>query len=231
MVELKLILLYIESGEKSLQIFKLVKGFLLLILSEYSLTYKENTEIYMEEKYTEKYIHQLISSTMQDVKMAVELKQDFSGVNMSYNFIGDYVGFDVKRLVEVINEMQLPISLELYIKIITLHELGHAIDRIALLDSLTRTLEIFDTKQSHSLYELYNDVNLLAMIIEEHEMNIVFEETAWRNAENLNRKFHIVDWENFDDVRAHSLLTYKNLYKQDLHLYEELVAEHTNQIA
>ena len=101
----------------------------------------------MKNKDTEKYIHQLISSTMHDVLMDVELKQDNSGINMSYNFIGNYVGFDVNRLLEASDEMQTPISLESYIKIITIHELGHAIDRDALLDSLSRTLEIYNIKE------------------------------------------------------------------------------------
>lgn len=185
----------------------------------------------MQNKFTETYIHQLINSTMHDVGMNVELKQDNSGINMSYNFIGNYVGFDVNRLLEVSNEMQTLISLELYIKIITIHELGHAMDRDALLDSLTRTLEIFNKKNNHSLYELYNNIDLLAMLMEEHEMNIIFEETAWENAEILNKKFRIVDEKSFEIVKAHSLSTYMNLYKEDLHLYEELMASQHVQIA
>ncbi|MFJ5768435.1 integrase [Psychrobacillus sp. NPDC093180] len=185
----------------------------------------------MKNKYNEKYVQRLIRSTMQAVGMEVELKQDNSGINMSYNFIGDYVGFDVDRLLEVSKEMQTPISLELYIKIITMHELGHAIDRDALLNTLARTLEIFDTKKSHSLYELYNNIDLLAMLIEEHEMNIVFEETAWENAKNLNKEFQMVDEEIFEAVKAHSLATYKSLYEEDLQLYEELAALQSVQIA
>lgn len=185
----------------------------------------------MKNKCNETYIQQLIKSTMQAVGMEVELKQDNSGINMSYNFIGHYVGFDVNRLVEASKEMQLPISLELYIKIITMHELGHAIDRDALLNTLSRTLEIFDKKNSHSLYELYNNIDLLAMLIEEHEMNIVFEETAWENAKQLNVQFNMVDEDMFEAVKAHSLSTYKSLYEEDLHLYEELVALQNAQIA
>lgn len=185
----------------------------------------------MKNKYYEKYIHWLIRSTMKAVGMDVELKQDNFGINMSYNFIGDYVGFDVERLLEACNEMQTTISLDLYIKIITMHELGHAIDRNALLATLSRTLEIFDTKKSHSLYELYNNVDLLNMLIEEHEMNIVFEETAWENAEKLNKEFNIVNEEMFEAVKSHSIATYKDLYAEDLHLYEELVALQSVQIA
>ncbi|MFJ8063174.1 integrase [Psychrobacillus sp. NPDC096426] len=185
----------------------------------------------MQNKFTETYIHQLIGSTLNDVGMNVELKQDNSGVNMSYNFIGNYVGFDVNRLIEACDEMQTPISLELYIKIITIHELGHAMDRDALLESVSRTLEIFNTKKSHSLYELYNDLDLFAMLIEEHRMNIVFEETAWDNAKKLNKEFRIVDDRILETVKAHSLSTYINLYEEDLQLYEELVASRSVQIA
>lgn len=185
----------------------------------------------MKNKYTENNISELIRSTMQAVGMDVELKQDNSGVNMSYNFIGDYVGFDVNRLIEARSEMQSPVSLELYIKVITMHELGHAVDRHALLDSLTRTIEIFNMKRNYSLFEQYNNVDLLSMIMEEHKMNIIFEETAWKNAKKLNLEHQIVDMEFFNIVEAHSLSTYKNLYLEDLQLYEELVAVQSAQIA
>ena len=83
--------------------------------------------------------------------MTVKIKQDDSGINMSYNFIGDYVGFDAKRLVEARNELMLPTSLEIYVKTMTLHELGHAVDRQALQASLPRTIEIFTMKKQHAL--------------------------------------------------------------------------------
>ena len=63
----------------------------------------------------------------------------------------------------------------------------------ALLESLERTIEIFRTKNSNLVSEIYNDRELLSMIMEEHEMNIIFEETAWRNAERLNADFNFVD--------------------------------------
>lgn len=185
----------------------------------------------MHNKFTETHIHQLISSTLHDVLMDVELKQDNSGINMSYNFIGNYVGFDVNRLQEASAEVQTLISLESYIKIITIHELGHAIDRDALLASLSRTLEIYKTKKSHTLYELYNNLDLLAMLIEEHKMNIIFEENAWENAKILNNKFQIVDEKSFEAVKSHSLSTYTKLYEEDLHLYEGLVASQSVQTA
>ena len=69
----------------------------------------------------------------------------------------------------------------------TLHELGHAVDREALQASLPRTIEIFTMKKQHTLKEIYHQEQLLAMLIEEHEMNIQFEQTAWENAWMLNR--------------------------------------------
>jgi hypothetical protein len=185
----------------------------------------------MNDKYTEKNLCELISATMQSVEMDIQLRQDNSGVNMSYNFIGDYVGFDANRLIEAKEEMQTTISLEVYIKTITLHELGHAIDRKALLETLDRTIEIFDAKRNNSLYELYNRVDLLSMVIEEHEMNLIFEETAWENAQKLNEKFHIVEEKCFEAIKKYSLETYTDLYHEDLNLYEKLVKEHTVQIA
>jgi hypothetical protein len=158
--------------------------------------------------------------------MDVQLKSQSSGVNMSYNFILNYVGFDINRLQRAKNEMQAHITLEKYIKALTLHELGHAVDREALMDSLPRTIEIFKMKKNHSIHQRYQDNTLLAMLIEEHEMNIVFEETAWVNAQKMNRIYQIVDWDSFEKVKTHSLSTYKELYEKDLENYNRLVVEH-----
>ncbi|WP_152534709.1 hypothetical protein [Bacillus cihuensis] len=107
----------------------------------------------------------------------------------------------------------------------------HAVDRKSLLDSLERTIEIFKMKKRYSQYELYNDRKLLAMLIEEHEMNIVFEETAWENSKKMNEEYSIVDWRSFELVKAQGLATYIHLYQEDLNLYKRLVAEHSDQIA
>ncbi|NYF24892.1 integrase [Sporosarcina sp. JAI121] len=184
----------------------------------------------MKERSREKRIKQLIRSTMKTVGIDIELKQQRTGVNMSYNFIRNYVGFDVRRLQEARRELEIQISLETYIKIFTLHELGHSVDREALLDSLPRTMEVFKMKRNHTLREQYNNSNLLAMIIEEHVSDITFEETAWTNAEELNRLYRIVEPENFDKVKAHSLATYMNLYNNDLNLYHKLLTEQSEQI-
>lgn len=91
-------------------------------------------------------IQQWIQSTMDAVGMDIELKQMNNGINMSYNFIFNNVGYDVKRVQEVLAET--PISPEAYIKALTIHELGHAVDRKALMDSLERTIEIFEMKKA-----------------------------------------------------------------------------------
>ncbi|KYD05475.1 MULTISPECIES: integrase [Heyndrickxia] len=174
-------------------------------------------------------IQQWIQSTMDAVGMDIELKQMNNGINMSYNFIFNNVGYDVKRVQEVLAET--PISPEAYIKALTIHELGHAVDRKALMDSLERTIEIFEMKKSYSLKEQYSDIKLLGMLIEEHLMNIAFEETAWANAEIMNKKFAIVDWQSFEQVKAQGLATYHHLYERDLTLYNKLLAEQSEQIA
>ncbi|MED3779280.1 integrase [Heyndrickxia sporothermodurans] len=174
-------------------------------------------------------IQQWIQSTMDAVGMDIELKQMNNGINMSYNFIFNNVGYDVKRVQEVLAET--PISPEAYIKALTIHELGHAVDRKALMASLERTIEIFEMKKSYSLKEQYSDIKLLGMLIEEHLMNIAFEETAWANAEIMNKKFAIVDWQSFEQVKAQGLATYHHLYERDLTLYNKLLAEQSEQIA
>lgn len=183
----------------------------------------------MQDNYKENALRQLILSTINAVGMNTELKKDECGINMSYNFIGDYVGFDGKRLVEASKEMQVDIPFEQYVKTLTIHELGHAIDREALQASLDRTLEILDMKNNHSPRELYTNPDLLSVLLEEHEMNIQFEETAWRNAKILNEEARLVDEITFELIKKHSLSTYKDIYEEDLSLYSKLVEERSMQ--
>jgi hypothetical protein len=182
----------------------------------------------LNNKSRKNWIEHLIHSTMSAVRIELELKQNHTGVNMSYNFILNYIGYDVKRIEEAIKEMQAQVSLECYIKAFALHELGHALDRKALLDSLTKTLELYEMKKNHTIYEQYSDYNLLTMLIEEHEMNIAFEETAWVNAEKLNMEYGIVDWESFEKVKNQGMATYLKLYEKDLEVYNKLVSEQTD---
>ncbi len=176
-------------------------------------------------------VQEWIVSTMEKVGMDIELKLRRTNVNMSYNFIYHYIGLDVVRAISSNEEMEIPVPLETHIKTLTLHELGHAMDREALMDSLPRTIEIAKEKRKRPLHELFTDIDALSMLIEEHEMNIVFEETAWMNAETLNRLHKIVEWDHFERVKTYSLATYQSLYKEDLRIYEQLLANEQEHIA
>ena len=177
----------------------------------------------MLSRYTNDYIEEIIQSVMKVVQIELELKSDHSGINMSYNFIGHYIGVDFERLVSAWKEIEAPISLESYIKILTIHELGHAKDRPALRESLERTIEIFRIKKSHTASENYNDRgDLFSILIEEHEMNLKFEQTAWTIAMQLNEKYNLVTHTSFNLVKRHSLESYQRLYLEDIKLYEIL---------
>lgn len=176
-------------------------------------------------------IKELIQSTLTKAGMDLDVKEERCGINMSYNFILHYVGFDVERIKSAIKEVPAAISLEDYIKTFSLHEGGHAVDRKALLASLDRTIEIHEMKQKHPIGDQYNNPHLLNMLIEEHRMNIAFEETAWKNAEKLNRKYRIVDSMVFEFLKNQGLKTYIDSYEKDLIIFERLVNSKSEQIA
>lgn len=69
------------------------------------------------------------------------------------------------------------------------------------------------------------------MLIEEHEMNIQFEQTAWENAWMLNRTHPLVPEEDFDYIKQHSLATYQKLYEQDLQAYHHLLNQRDGAIS
>lgn len=211
--------LYIMRYSKSRFMFHLQ---LLVLVSDY----KGEMRNIMQYYYKEENLYNLINSTIHAVEMKNELKQDESGINMTYNFITNCVGFDATRLVEAWKEIEAAIPLDQYVKALTMHELGHAMDREALQQSLDRTLEIMKIKNSHSEIELYTNEQLLAIIIEEHEMNIIFEETAWNNAKQLNQKAVLVDEVTFELIKNHSLATYRELYEEDLLIYEKVKERH-----
>lgn len=169
-------------------------------------------------------ISNLIEATLATVGMDLEIRHEPCGINMSYNFILHYVGFDAKRISTAVKEVDPAVTLEQYVKAFTLHELGHALDREALLDSLPRTMEIYETKHSYSKDELYSSRELLALVLEEHTMNLEFEETAWKNAEKLNRIFGIVDWSVFEQIKQQGLITYQRAYRKDLKIHDRLLS-------
>ena len=185
----------------------------------------------MTDVKTQNNIEEIIHSTVYAVNMTMGVYKDNSGINMSYNFIGDYIGVDLHRLFIAVEEIPFPLTMELYVKILTIHELGHALDRIALMNTLERTVEIFHMKRNHSIIDIYNNLEMLSVILEEHEMNLVFEETAWINAETLNETYKIVDPVYLEFVKKHSLSTYRNSYEADLSIYNSLMEETNEQIA
>lgn len=172
-----------------------------------------------------------IHSAMNTAGMDLQLIEQNTGVNMSYDFIKNFVGVDLNRVQEAWHELAFFVPLETYIKVMTLHELGHAADREALLDSLPRTMEIYKMKRSVPLKEQYSNPELLAMRIEEHEMNIAFEKTAWHNAEEMNRSAGFPPPSVFAQIKAHSLKSYLRNYEKDLRLYKELPIREIEQTA
>lgn len=170
-------------------------------------------------------ILQLVEQTMATLHFFVDIKEDDSGINMSYNFIHHYVGIDVERIQEAIHELTFPVSLDAYIQAFTMHELGHAMDREALLVALPKMIDVFEMKREHSLYEQYNTIDFLSMIIDEREMNLTFEETAWNNAAQMNEQHQLVDWDTFHQLKTHSLATYRKYYQRDLEIYQNLLAK------
>lgn len=164
----------------------------------------------------------LIHGILEKVEMVLPVREMSDGINMSYNFIGQYIGYDAKRLPVAHKEMAPQLSFETYVTAITLHELGHVIDHEALEASLTRTVDIFTMKKNNSMRQIFQNPDLLAMLLEEDEMNIVFEKTAWDNAALLNKRYSIMDEQAFEFIRQQSLATYIVLYEEDLAAYEQL---------
>lgn len=177
------------------------------------------------QQYTNQYLYELINSTIQATGLTILLEEDHTGINMSYNFITNVVSFDADRLVEAAGELSGIVPFDIYVKIITLHELGHAIDRPALDASLNRTLDFFDMRDHYSIDEIYESSELLGMIIEEHQMNIAFEETAWANAEILNHQLQYIDQSTFELIKNHSVSTYIRNYEEDSTVYKQLLEQ------
>lgn len=167
----------------------------------------------------------IITSTIQAVNMDIELKQECTGVNMMYDFIKNEVLVDYKRVQIACKELPESMQLKTYLEILTIHELGHAMDREALLASLDRAIELYEAKKLVAAEKRPFDLSYLKMRLEEHKTDIAFEKTAWANAEILNRFFEIVDWNDFEKVKAHSLSTYHAFFEMDLKLYEGLVGD------
>ncbi|QTD39660.1 integrase [Sporosarcina sp. Te-1] len=167
-------------------------------------------------------IQELVEQTIRDVEMDVAVKQEQTGVNMMYDFIQHEVLIDMGRIRKACGELPEPMSFETYIRTLTIHELGHAMDRDALLASLDRAVEIIKAKKQACAEKRNRELPFMEMLIEEHERDIVFEETAWSNAELLNRYYEVIDWQDFLKVKEHSLASYRTSYEKDLNVYQEM---------
>ncbi|MET3575201.1 integrase [Bhargavaea ullalensis] len=146
---------------------------------------------------------------MQRTGFDLEIKEDLCGVNMTYHFIHDYVTYDPDRLQKAAAEQKVEVGLETYITAITLHEIGHAIDRQALLDSIPQSVEVMKMKQGIPVPVIYADPVLLGKLIEEDERNLICEKTAWENASMLNNMYQLVPFELFNAIAEQSLGTYE----------------------
>ncbi|WP_432353316.1 integrase [Sporosarcina sp. A2] len=169
-------------------------------------------------------IETIICETIATVNMEINVVQKKTGVNMMYDFIENCVLVDSERLHVARAEMENEISLPDYIQALTLHELGHALDRQALMESLPGTLEVIALKKTYSRQELYGETELLKKVIDENDRDYQFEETAWAHAERLNDMCRIVSAGQMEQMKKHGLATYKELFLQDSTVYEGLVA-------
>lgn len=172
-------------------------------------------------------VQQLIQYTMKTAGAEKELREVSDGINMSYNFVGKYVTFDRARLKVSHQELAPACPFEQFVQAITLHELGHAMDQEALDASLARTMEIFTMKKSYPMRKIFQTPELLSMLIEEDEMNIGFETTAWDHAALMNEAHQLVEPEYFEVIRKNSLKTYEDLHKEGLDAYERLTSVQT----
>lgn len=177
--------------------------------------------------HTDREIETIIRETIAAVWMEFDVIQTETGVNMMYDFIEHSILVDSDRLRSARDEMEITYSLSDYVQALTLHELGHALDRKALLASLPGTREIIELKRKHSKQELYGNTHLLRRLVEENDQDYQFEETAWINAERLNTMCRLVDSDCMTEMKIHGLATYKQAFTEDRVIYDGLVAAET----
>ncbi|MBM7552596.1 integrase [Thalassobacillus pellis] len=185
----------------------------------------------MKKRALKKKIKKLIHTTVDQAGLHLPIRHKRTNINMSYDFIEDAIYFDIRRLVKARKEMTEIVPIEIYVQTLTLHELGHQLDREALLASIPRTIEILKAKRKHPMFERRKNINLFKIDMEAHEMDYTFEETGWENAEKLNRLHNIVEWDSFEKVKKNSLLTYTVFYNRDLLIYQQLLKEQQEEAA
>ena len=147
-----------------------------------------------------------------------------NGINMSYDFIENKVYFDPSRLQQALFEMDQPVTVQQYIQTLTLHELGHALDRQSLLDAMPKMIEIAKVKRKKRFVERREDLVLFAYDMQAHEMDLAFEETAWENAKKLNERLSLISWDVFERVETQGMASYRKLYEKDAMTYKKLLA-------
>lgn len=173
----------------------------------------------MPNKQLENKIINVIEDTLSMIQLDIEVRLDTCGINMNYHFINNTIGYDPVRIVAAKKEIGFPITLTEYVQTFTLHEVGHALDREALLASLEDTVAVMKLHKKYPSYQLKTDPNLLKQIVKEDERNISYEKTAWNNARKLNKEYNVVNVDLFNKIETHSLQTYIDMYKESLVLY------------
>lgn len=177
----------------------------------------------VKKRILKKKIKRMIKSTLDKVGISIKVIHNKTGVNMSYDFIKHIIYFDAERIQTARLEMTVPVSLEAYVKAVTLHELGHSIDRNALVASIPKAFKIYTAKRQYPLSERIHHPNLIKIDLEEHEMNYIFEETAWVHARKLNFAYKVLDSTAFDKVKFDCMLSYIAQYNRDLLIYQRLL--------
>ncbi|GKV68335.1 hypothetical protein NCCP2716_08330 [Sporosarcina sp. NCCP-2716] len=166
----------------------------------------------------------IIRETMAAVSMELQIIESATGVNMMYDFIDHCILVDAERLHEARLEMEEPIELADYVRALTLHELGHALDRKALLASLPKTREIIELKREHTWDELSASMEWMKKLVDENDRDYVFEQTAWTNAARMNNMCRLVDKNCLSKMERHGLKTYEQVFLEDRIVYDGLAA-------
>lgn len=154
-------------------------------------------------------IETIIRETMIRVGVTREVRLEKNGINMTYHFIHDYITYDSDRIPEAVAEQEHPVSLETYVAAITMHELGHALDRRALIAGLSLSREVYQMKATTPQKILERNADYRAKVILEEERNLLAEKTAWENAAELNRNYQLVSEQDFEAIKRQSLSTYE----------------------
>jgi hypothetical protein len=170
-------------------------------------------------------IEKVIRETMIRVGVKREVRLERNGINMTYHFIHDYITFDPDRIPEAVAEQMRPVSLETYVAAITMHELGHALDRRALLAGLSLSREVYQMKKTAPPKVLERNPEYMAKVILEEEQSLVAEKTAWENAEELNRKYRVISELDFAAIRRQSLSSYEHRLARKVRVFRAAAGE------